>query len=55
LVTVRRNWAIWTAPVNSVQLGTAVTLIVRLTRRPWSVVTVDVAGTCAQGSFFNRL
>jgi hypothetical protein len=43
------------APVNSIQAGTVATLIVRRARRPWSLVTVEVAGMSVQGSFFNRL
>ena len=40
--------------VVSIQAGTVATLIVRRARRPWPVVTVEVAGTSTKGSFFNR-
>ena len=55
LVTVRRTWATWAAPANSIQAGTSATLIVRRARRPWSLLTDEVAGTAAQGSSFSRL
>ena len=55
LVTVRRTCATWAAPANPVQAGTSTALIVRRARRPWPVLTAEVAGIAVQGSFFSCL
>ena len=55
LVTVRRSCATWAAPANPIQAGTSATLIVRRARRPWSVLTAEIAGIAVQGSFFSCL
>jgi hypothetical protein len=43
------------APANPVQAGTSTALIVRWARRPWPVLTAEVAGIAVQGSFFSCL
>src|SRR5690606_33804951 len=49
-VAVRRSWATWAAPVNSIHAGASRALIVRVARRSWPVSVVVVAGIWAQGS-----
>jgi hypothetical protein len=47
--------AAWAAPAKSIQTGASATLMVRRARRPWSVLTAEVAGMAAQGSFLSCL
>ena len=54
-VTVRRTCATWAALANPVQAGTNTALIVRRSRRPWPVLTAEVAGIAAQDSFSSCL
>ena len=54
-MTVRRTCATWAALANPVQAGTNTALIVRRSRRPWPVLTAEVAGIAAQDSFSSCL